>query len=258
MPESERDKLRAELGVTSPSIFNHLNLMIYSKPGAGKTYFVGTAMDHPDTSPLLVLDVEGGSVTLSDRPDVDVVQVRKIEGIGGIKWWGEKLYNENDVLGYKTVAVDTGSELAKLDMREIMKQAHSLNPNQNEDVPSPREWGIAGEHMRRIVRFYRDLPMNFIMTAHLDERTDDLNVMRIYPMFSGKLRVELPGFVDIVGLLHTTVELDDRIVRHLQLQPTARSIAKDRTAALGAQIENPTIPMLWELIKEKNKGAKAK
>jgi phage nucleotide-binding protein len=243
---SERDKLRQELGVGSPMMFEWLNLLIYSKPGAGKTFFIGTAMDSIETRPLLILDIEGGAVTLRKRPDVDVVQLRSRDEV---VFWHDKLLNQNDVLGYKTVAIDTGSELAKLDMREIMIVAHNENPQQHVDVPSPREWGIAGEHMRRIVRAYRDLPMNFIMTAHLDERTDDLNIMRIYPMFSGKLRIELAGFMDIVGLLHTTVE-DEEIVRHLQVQPGPRSIAKDRTAALGDTIDNPTIPMLWQKIKE--------
>lgn len=243
---SERDKLRAELGVESPADFEFINMMIYSKPGAGKTYFIGTAMDSIETRPLLILDIDGGAMTLRKRPDVDVVQLRSRDEV---VFWHDKLLNQNDVLGYKTVAIDTGSELAKLDMREIMIVAHNENPQQHVDVPSPREWGIAGEHMRRIVRAYRDLSMNFIMTAHLDERTDDLNIMRIYPMFSGKLRIELPGFLDIVGLLHTSIE-DEQIVRHLQFVPGPRSIAKDRTGALGETIDNPTIPMLWEKIKE--------
>lgn len=218
--------------------------MVYSKPGGGKTYFGGTAQDDPRTGPMLILDVEGGTLTLRRKPNIDVVQVRSVTEI---VQWHKRLLEENDVLGYKTVMIDSGSELAKLDMREIMLEAKNNRPDINVDVPSPREWGINGEHMRRIVRAFRDLPMNFIMSSHVSEQTDELNRIIFQPAFSGKLRVEVPGFLDIVGYMHLKID-DDVTTRVMQFVASNKVTAKDRTGALGTSLENPTIPMILELI----------
>lgn len=228
----------------SPASIDWINLLAFGLPGCGKTWFLGTAEDHADTSPLLILDVEGGSKTLRKRTNIDVVQVRSIDEIAG---WHKRLMEENDVLGYKTIGIDSGSELAKLDMREIMLKAKNDRPDIEVDVPGFREWGIAGEHMRRIIRAYRDLPMNFIFTSHVDIRQDDLNRTTYAPMFSGKLRVEAPGFLDIVGYMTTKIE-DDITTRIMQFAQTNRVTAKDRTDSLGDFLENATIPMIWDLI----------
>lgn len=221
-----------------------INMMIFAKPGGGKTWLLGTAQDHKDTRPLLILDVEGGTLTLRKKPDIDVVQVRSVNELAA---WHKRLLEDNKELGYKTVGIDSGSELAKLDMREIMVLAKQARPDIEIDVPGFREWGIAGEHMRRIIRAYRDLPMNFIITAHVDERNDDMNRVTYAPMFSGKLRVEAPGFVDIVGYMTTKIE-DEVTTRIMQLTATNRVTAKDRTGSLGDLLENPTIPMIWDKI----------
>ena len=57
----------------------YMNLLIYGEPGVGKTVLAGSAADHPDTAPILILDVEGGVTSLRTRTDIDVIQVRDIE-----------------------------------------------------------------------------------------------------------------------------------------------------------------------------------
>jgi phage nucleotide-binding protein len=238
---------KTELGITKPTSIEHLNVLIYGSYGTGKTFLLGTAQDHPDTGPLLLFDVEGGTTTLRKRPDIDIVQIRNMREVVA---WHKRLYEENEKLGYKSCAIDSLSELAKLDMLEIMKVAPAVGRGaQDPDVPSPREWGIAGEHVRRIVRAYRDLPMNVFFTALLDERQDPTtNFVTYHPMFAGKPRMEVPGFIDIVGY-YRAEENDGRIERVLQFQKTRKVNAKDRTDALGTQLVNPTIPEMWKIIK---------
>jgi hypothetical protein len=152
---------------------------------------------------------------------------------------------------YKTVAIDSLSELADLDMKDIMKDAYSRNPDKvDKDVPSQREWGKARAHMRTIVRAFRDLPCHVVYTASVATLQEEGQPTKYFPGLSGKLRTEIPGFMDIVGYL--TAESDQGVVvRKLQVQGTRRVVAKDRTSSLAPEsgiIENPTLPDMWSLI----------
>ncbi len=175
-------------------------MLIYGEPGAGKTYLLGTAEDHEDTSPMLLIDIEGGTLTLRRR-NIDVVQVRSMKQI-------EEVHNEiaNDTdRHYKTVGIDSLTELQKLDMRTVMKETYNRKPDSTDIyVPSQREWGKSGERVRMIVRAFRDLPVNTLVTALMSSDKDDrTGQTSFFPSFPGKLRSEIPGFFDVVGYLTT-------------------------------------------------------
>ena len=231
-----------------------MNLLIYGEPGSGKTYFGGTAVDHPSTGPLLVVDVEGGTATLRGK-NVDVVQVRTMSQI-------EDIHKElaNDTTNYyKTVFIDSLTELQKLDMRTVMMEQWNKKPDTTDIyVPSQREWGKSGERVRMVVRAFRDLKMNTIVSALLNSDKDDkTGLVSYYPSLPGKLRSEIPGFFDIVGLLTTYTHTDDGVVtidRQLQVVKTERVSAKDRFSALGTIVQKPTVPMLWDMIHKPTTG----
>ena len=254
--------IREMLGVQPPfESVPWFNLLIYGDPGAGKTHLCGTAMDHKLTHPMLVLDVEGGTVTLHNRPDVDVIQIRSMDQI--VRVHGELVRNEPY---YKTVAVDSITELQKLDMRTVMQEQYDKRPDTTDkDVPSQREWGKSGERVRRVVRAFRDLECHVIMTALATEREDEKTKKIItYPSLPGKLRSEIPGFFDVVGYLRAVQERGDGsssevvINRIMQVVGTDRVIAKDRTGKLGDLIKNPTIPDMWEIIRPQDSNGKVK
>jgi len=236
-------------------IVDWINALIYGDPGVGKTWFGGTADDDERTGPLLVLDVEGGVTTLRHRNKVEVIAIRSMKELEKVH---EKLYHsiKNNRIKYGTVMIDSLPELADLDMRLIMRQAYQKNPETTDiDVPSPREWGKQRNHMRLIVRAFRDLPCHCIYTAQAGSHTDEGQPTKYYPAFAGKLRTEVPGFMDIVGYLTARTSPAGDINRTLQVVGTNRVIAKDRTSALGQVVENPTIPKLWDLINSHNERA---
>lgn len=254
---SETDQaLRDILQVKSPDeIVKFMNLMLYAEFGTGKTYFGGTAALDPRLRPLLIFDVEGGMMTLRGFPGVDVVPVRSMsvleEKFNKLFYSIRKDENGEDSIYYKTVMIDSGTELADLDMRFVMKAAYQRNPEKVDiDVPSPREYGIVRNHMRLIMRGFKDLPCHFIMTAGLgidkpqppEQRPD-----KYFPGFQGKLARELPGLMDVVGYYRARTQ-NGVINRVLQVQGTDRVAAKDRTKVLGQTIENPTLSTIWDIV----------
>jgi phage nucleotide-binding protein len=252
--------LRESLQPKPPSqVVDWINLLVYGDPGVGKTHLCGTAMDHKDTSPVLYLDVDGGVTTLRDRQDLDVLPVRSIDGVDntdGINQIYEKLFasiqrDDNGVPRlehYKTVVIDRLDELADVDMRYIMRAAYGRNPDKVDiDVPSPREYGINRSHIRKLVRAFRDLPCHVIFVAGMASRQEEGQPTKYFPGFSGKLQTEVPGFCDIVGYYYNDNSTGE-VVRRLQFQGTRRVQAKDRTDSLGEWIDDPSIPLMWNMI----------
>lgn len=241
---TKTNPLREKLEVKSAAeAIPYLNLLIYGEPGAGKTYLAGTSQDHKETSPVLVVDVEGGTTTLRHRQDIDVKQVRSISDIVAI----HRALVENPGY-YKTVVIDSVTELQKLDMNEIMAEAVAKRPDQDPDTPAQRDWGKSSNRIRRIVRGFRDLDCNTIFTALVTIEKDGVSqALTYYPSLPGKLKTEIAGFIDIVGYMYSDNN-GGEITRKIQFTQTRRVIAKDRTASLGDVMENPTVPMMFDLI----------
>ena len=229
-------------------------MLVYGEPGVGKTHLLGTAQDHKMTSPLLVIDIDGGIATLRKRNDIDVVQVRSVKQlIDTYRTLYNAIPSDGKKFPYGTVGIDTFSELQQLDLSEVMKAFAKINDKIDPDVPDQRGYGKSGTHMRDICRAFRDLPCNVIFNCH--SATDRDNNMRLLQQIKlvGKLRVDIPGFMDIVG--YYRIGEDDgngKVTRLMQFQKTDTTIAKDRTGAFDPVEVDPTIPILWDKLQATN------
>jgi len=248
------DDLRQILGVKKPGESDFVNFLIYGEPKVGKTLFTATATEHPETSPVLLLDAEGGTTTIRKYKQIDVVEVRTIEELNkkilDLQKAGEDLRNY-----YKTVVIDNMTEVQELDLKVIMRQAYQKNPDKVDiDVPSPREWKKTGEHMRAIARAVRDLPCNTILTAHVVEVERDGQPTRKYPGFGGQAKTAVAGYMDIVGWMQIIQDRGKEAYTQIQFKGTRSTLAGDRFDLLEDTIKNPTFPQLWEAIKGSGTG----
>jgi hypothetical protein len=62
----------------------YLNLLIYGAPGAGKTTFAGSALDVPSMNDVLYVNAEGGDMSLTNRPTLDVININKYDTLARI------------------------------------------------------------------------------------------------------------------------------------------------------------------------------
>lgn len=243
-----------------------INAIIYGLPGVGKTRLCASADAVPQMRKVLLLDVDGGALSAQNL----YPQVERIP----IKTWDQVMNVQRDLAsgmdhGYQTVILDTGTEAQKYDQAAVMKQAAKIAADKgevrDEAVPSFREWGITQDHFRQMVRGFRDLPLNFLMTLHVKDQTDDLTGKTSKsPDLPGKLARQIAGFFDICLYMYVKeVRVPDgknpdgsdkTKAQEKRLLLSAASeliIAKDRSDNLPPIIQDMTMKYLYNTIYKK-------
>lgn len=242
-PQGEADTIGGLEVHTVEETEHYLQMLIYGEPGSGKTYLAGSASIVDEMSPVLFVDVEGGTLTLrKDFPDVKRVRINSFTDL-------KKIHSHlrRGDHPYKTVVVDSLTELRAYSMDVIMARASKENPNQDPEVPSVREWGKNSEQVRRIVRAFRDLEMNVIMTCLPTFDKDDAGKLRIGIDLPGKLSGHVAGFYNNVSYLHTTVRKED-VKRILTSGANDRVVAKDRSNTLPQSLVEPTMRKIYDAV----------
>jgi hypothetical protein len=224
-----------------------INVLVYGDSGVGKTVFAGSSQLVPEMTPVLLIDIEGGALSLTHTyPEVDVVRVQTWDEMQG-------LYNElhAERHKYKTVILDSLTEIQKFSMYNIMKEVVDDNPERDPDIAGMREWGKNIEQMRRYVRAFRDLPINTIFTALAREDKDNRGQITKKPSLSGKLAGEVAAFLDIVLYYYVkNVKQGDEVVRQrlMLTSATDTTTAKDRTGKLPLILESPTMSDIYSAV----------
>jgi hypothetical protein len=134
-----------------------MNLLIYGDPGVGKTVFCASALG---LGKVLVLDVEGGMASIRNT-DIDVVD---IESMSDLNETYEMLSETKH--GYTTVCIDNLTELQRIITEDVLEGT-------SKDTPAMRDWGVIRERIIRIIRYFRDLDANLIVTCHVAAEKDE-------------------------------------------------------------------------------------
>ena len=230
-----------------------MKIIFYSPAGHGKTTLLGTGVGDERISPMLILDFEGGLKSIRSKilrvpidqlgvipPEIDRAHVVKIS-----EWEDfQRVYDilESGQHEYRAVAVDSLSEVNYLNLSTIVgKQVADPRVDHDPDIPYQEDYLRSISQMRRLIRFFRDLPMHVFFTSGAVEAQDAKSRKFQYrPALTGKLVTELPGLVDTIAYL-AVVEDGEENYRSLYFQPTERFMAKDRSegGCLGAWLDLP-------------------
>lgn len=251
-----------------------INMLVYGLTGVGKTTFLGSAQDCPATSPALLVDVEGGSLSLSGS-DIDVFRPTNFTQI-------QELYDfvrfENT--SYRSVLVDSITEIQRnLSMGGILRGPENdtnYNDLANYTPPDRYDWLSSGEQMRRFIRAFRDLAyceekerrVHVFFSAL--EKTDDVR-SNVCPSLPGLLGVEIGASLDVLGRLsvqRVTVGEDEeeKELRNLLLHERTdddgihylAKMRKPLASAFPTEMWNPTVAKVLALWAEGTKKRRSK
>lgn len=220
-----------------------INALIYGESGVGKTTLLGSLSEVEELGPVVIINIEGGTLSIKEKyPDVEVVRPTTIAQM-------QKIYDDlyRDPKRYKTVCIDSLSELRVMFMTEVMKDVVAENSDRDPDVPGIREYSKNTEQVRKLVRGFRDLPCNTIFTALSATVLDKNNIPRTVPALTNKLTGEVPGLVDCVFYMYTKMVAREE-KRLLLTSKTEREVAKDRSTKLPKVVEEPTFRQIYDLM----------
>lgn len=212
-------------------------MMIYGPVGIGKTTLAGSAADVDDMADVLLIDAEGGDMTLSDNPRIKhperIMQVpvttfmqlgqvheylkahcvfrdsNNVDKLREKESWlmgipPEQLENPHR---FRTVIIDTITEAETYNMYSLLgvDQSKILTAGtggaDDVEVATWDEFRKNKMMVEILVRAFRDLPMHVILVAHQQYSEDEVKRKSYTPQLTGKLVNSVQGLVDIVGYL---------------------------------------------------------
>ncbi len=208
--------------------------LIFGPPGTGKTLLSCLA-----PKPL-VINCEGGLLCLDkfkhhpEVRDIDVMTPKTIKDIQEV--WDDLYENK---LTYETVILDSLSEIQKMSLDEILEDPKRKG---DKDDATLKDYSKNTVQIRKLVRAFRDLDINVVMTClDMESKDEHDGTLRIMPALTPKLSVEVMGYMDTVGYLMASQDAEGKPVRKLLTQPWGKYQAKDRSGKLGMGMTNPTM-----------------
>jgi len=267
-----------------------LKALVYAEYGVGKTYLMGTAAEIPEMRDVLFISAEAGTLTIFDPTSphefkwIDIVDVNTFTALrhvhdylkvhcslrdrashGGDQPALDRLRSlQNQLLPrvtdperlrlYRTVVIDSLYEIESYCMYQLLgvTSATAIDEEVNKE-----QWDEIGQQRRmihRMIRNFRNLPMNILFTCPRMFREDKkLNTRKYMPMMTGKLASEVQGFVDLVGhYVSADQKIDEAdigeevpdfdIPRRMYIQPGPRYAAKSRFSQYKkAYMDNPSM-----------------
>ncbi len=178
----------------------HLKLLVYGNSGTGKTCF---ALGAP--TPMWVADFDGkadsaGSFYKGDTERLNAIEVTSYMADPKSNPFQSfiKDINQLDPEKYQTIVIDSITTFSAALMKAVMYS----NPGSNRSkmgetqVPHLKDYQIAISHFKDIVVKLLSMPLNVIMTAHIQTNKDETTGAITYdPLIWGK---DLPDWLPMV------------------------------------------------------------
>lgn len=227
----------------TPADDHKLKVLVFGTFGSGKTRLLSTAGQDPRTSPILVLDFEGGALSLQGAEGVDVVRVTSSQILNDVFARLEQPHP------YRSIALDSLTETHIASLFHILDTERRREPNRLE----LQDYGIASIITRRLVRSLRDLDMHVFLTALEKQDVDPLRGIVTRVDLSGKLAAEIPALVDVVGYLSSTTEEEDGPAKRVLVLKNYPSVDSKVRTPIGVdapdEIWEPTIGKLLDVLR---------
>lgn len=247
--------------VVNDNVF--LNVMLYGPPGVGKTWLASTAQNHEKMRDVYFLNVEGGLATIAGRGDIKAINIVGIEKFKPTpekpdlaehestledEFW-KLAARRGDYASINTVVIDSGTEIQTLNLEILSKEAMKKNKSREQDELWIDDYGKSTAQLKRIFRWFRDLPMNVIVTAlpqsvypKGDKKNKTVEPVEVRPQFTDKLGTSVMGYMDMVWYMYK-----DNEGRHLLTQEHGVFKAKTRGMKFSKEL-GLTVDLRDELV----------
>jgi hypothetical protein len=202
----------------------YLKILLAGSPGVGKTRFAATAKN------CLYLNAEGGSMSIADKkiPSIEITDTKVLQTVRGLLAQDPEVVAQTLGFEVKTVILDTYDEVARLFIRERIRDEHLSGMEAG-------DWAWLNERLNDLVSGFRSLPYNVIITCHTkkdDVGPDDSILYKLD--LSGALAHQLPGAVDVSCVMVRRYNDEDLSSRRLIYTDNLRGYdwIKDRSGKL--------------------------
>lgn len=237
--------------------------IIFGPPKHGKSTLLGTAVFDKRTTPINILDLEGGVLDVldglpggPDGPDWYHTPVRSWDDVNE---GYERLVN-NDPKDWsggvvpKAAAIDSLSETHLMALMTLLDDPSIRRDDKDKDLIQQPDYGKALVQMRRFAQMFRDLPMHVFYTAHSKDEADPrLGLVKMVKL-SGQAATEIPGMMSLVGYLALEEDDEGETRRCLLLQNYAKILTGVRMpwgVQAPDEIYDPTITSILDALKYK-------
>ena len=237
---SELFNLDDIVAITPPrKLDTKMTWLVYAPPGTGKTMFGGSASEVEAMSPVLMIDLEDGSSTLSHKyPDVKVAKVNDWETCAALI---EALVGNET--GYKTVIIDSISKMQEM----ILEWSIRVNGDSN----GFEKWAHAYEKASMVIESLHRSDYHLICTTPAERTTDEFSRNRmIMPYFEGqKSKTKMPGKFDMIAYMFTQEDSEGVKRRVLQLEQDDETVTKNRAGDyLPGFMPDPDFKKIYEAL----------
>jgi hypothetical protein len=243
---------------------DYLKLLIYGQPDAGKTTMAASGAGHPEFTPTVIMDIEGGlqSVRWGGKGLLRTPRVETPEQIEAVIMAAAS--GAGAFAGCKCLVIDSLTKMSKILLQSIVAKKHAAKPRKGGvDQIERSDYGDLGKAMERYVDMLIGLDMHVILIAleknvMVEEQIVEITLglpgalpskmvaacdnvfalkkMPEVPAGTNAEGVETPGSPAGVAMLTQTVGLQFARVRNRQFRE-----------ALEIFTMNPTLPAVWDV-----------
>lgn len=191
-----------------------LKLFVYGVQGTGKTTLAASARYHPMMAPVLILNIEGGLLSVANLDGVDEVPVRNGTEMDEYYWAIAK--GSKEFAHYQTIVIDSGTVFAQRALVEAIQRGIAKNMKRGKhdalrtlDDAQREDYGAVTNQVSRVFGWFRDLDKHVICTAlEKIEYPPDGNEktampVTVRPLMSNKLGDAVMGMYDHVWYKYT-------------------------------------------------------
>lgn len=206
-----------------------VKVLVYGRPGAGKTRLCATAPNP------IILSAESGLLSLSEV-DIPVQTINSIDDLNEVYAW---LCSSDEAKGYQTICLDSVSEIAE----QVLATEKAAAKD------GRKAYGEMQDRVTRLLRAFRDLPgKNVYFSSKMEKMQNEDGMILYQPSLPGKTLSQGIGyFFDEVFALVNVKDEDGNLMRCLQTTSDTSYEAKDRSGKLSFY-EAPNLSAIFQKI----------